>query len=192
MCFSEKIKDAGYSEYDIAKVKYLFAVLASELSKLLIFTFFWWNQGLFFPFLVCISVFFALRACSGGLHFKHYWACFSFSFFYLILCINWLPRLRLSKLLKLFLLFLCMILACRFSPVVSEYRIIPSEIKRRKSKRNIFIIIFIYFLLLYITPKSQLIDGGFWCIVIHTFQLGVSYFKTERRKKREELEKSID
>lgn len=188
MHFLQVIKDAGYSEYDIAKVKYFYRILTAEISKLLVFTVIWWWQGLLFQFFMGISVFFLLRICSGGLHFKTYWTCFAFSFFYLFLCINWLPKILLSRIPKLFFLFLCIILNSIFSPVVSKYRVPPSKSKKKKSKRRIFIIVFLYLIFMYITPQSHLIDIGFWCIVIHTLQLGVAYFM-KRRKKHGTLEK---
>lgn len=189
MWFFQQAKEVGYSEYDIAKVKFLIKMLAAEISKLLAFTVIWWYRGQFFPFCVGISVFFVLRACSGGIHFRSYWACFLFSFAYLTLCLDVLPMLVVSRIVKLCSLFLCMILAYRFSPVVSKYRVSPSLTKRNNSKREIFIVIFIYFLFMYITPQNSLIDIGFWCIVIHTVQLSMAYFVLERRKEHGEMEK---
>lgn len=189
MRFFQQAKDIGYSEYDIAKVKYLIKMLGAEISKLLVFAVIWWYQGLFPSFCAGISIFFILRVCSGGLHFRSYWTCFLFSFIYLILCINFLPMLALPRITKLCFLFLCMVLAYKFSPVVSKYRKLPSATKRKNSKREIFVVIFLYFLFMYITPQDPLIDIGFWCIVIHTVQLSIAYLVLERRKKHERLEK---
>lgn len=189
MHFFQQVKELGYSEYDIAKVKFLFKMLIAEVSKLFVFSIIWWHQDQFPSFCAGISIFFILRACSGGLHFQHYWTCFLFSFIYLILCINFLPMLVLPRIAKLCCLFLCMILAYKFSPVVSKYRNPPSATKRKNSKREIFVVIFLYFLFMYITPQNPFIDIGFWCIVIHTVQLSIAYFVLERREKHEKLEK---
>lgn len=192
MCFFRQAKEMGYSEYEIAKVKYFIKMIAAEISKLLVFIVIWWRSGLFLPFCVGVGIFLILRMCSGGIHFHSYWVCFFFSFVYLNLCINLLPLLVISRFTKLCSLFFCMILVCRFSPVVSKYRDSPSWAKRKKSKRETFIVIFIYFLFMYIAPYNFLIDIGFWCIVMHTVQLGVAYFVLERSKKHGEMEKELN
>lgn len=173
----------GYTNYEMAIFKYFFLTILSEGSKLLICTLFWLLQEKGTEFYICFCLFTILRTCSGGLHLKHYIPCFIFSFFYFVLCINILPLLSLAKWIKLCLLFVAMLLAYYFTPVVSIYRPLPQTEKIKKSKCQLFIIIFIFFIMMYIMQPNILLDICFWCIILHTIQLFIAYKIMERRYK---------
>lgn len=182
MKFLSSIQDKyGYSDYEIAQVRYLLITLASELSKFLIFALLWGYRGQLREYLFAIFIFFMVRSSSGGIHFKKYISCLLGSFLYLLLCINVLPLLILTKWIKLLVLFFCILLTHAFSPVVSKYRIPPDERKRRSSQREIFVVIFFYFIAMYIMRPNSLLDIGFWCIVLHTIQLIIAHIAERRR-----------
>lgn len=183
----EKIQTfLGYSNYEMAILKYLFLTLFSELSKLIIYYTFWRYQNKEREFLFCFTLFILLRTCSGGLHFHNYFSCFLCSLIYFILCINILPMIFFTKLFKLLLLFVSVIVTYEYTPVVSQYRKQPSRIRKQKAKLQLFLIIFIYFIAMYIMQPYPILDIGFWCIILHTIQLYVAHILIERRKKNAE------
>jgi len=174
----------GYSDYEIAQVQYLFITLGSEISKLSLFAIIWALQGKFLEYCIAIFILFLTRSSSGGLHFNKFISCLFVSFLYLLLCINILPLFMLPKWGKLAILFLCILLTHAFSPIVSKYRIPPTEHKRQISQIEIFVVIFFYFIAMYIMRPHPLLDIGFWCIVLHTIQLTIAHI-AERRGQNE-------
>lgn len=178
----------GYTDYEMAVLKYVLMTLFSELSKLLIFSIFWFHQDKGIEFIFCFLIFLLLRTCSGGLHFNSYISCLLCSFCYFILCINVLPIIKLEKWQKLLLLFFSIFVVYYHSPVVSQHRKEPPQSKKRRAKLQLFIVIFIYLLVMYIMQPFPLLDVGFWCIILHTIQLYIAYSKNTRKEKKNEEE----
>lgn len=182
MKFFESIqKSYGYTDYEIAQVKYLFVTLASEISKIIIFAYIWWIQNKIPEYCVAICILFLLRSSSGGIHYEKYVSCLIASFVYLFICINILPLFLLNKWIKLLFLFFCMVLNLAFSPIVSKYRIKPTKKMRKRSQKEIFFVLLFYFVVMSIIQPNPLIDVGFWCIFLHTVQLIIAHILVERR-----------
>ena len=172
-------REYGYSDYDIAKVKYVLASLFSEFSKLLLFGTLFGVLGYFYPFLFSIILLLFLRINIGGLHCKHYMSCLLLTFFILYMSIMFFPNLfSLSTTHIMFFSIICMIINFYIGPVASPFRPAPDSVLI-KSCRNIgFFIIFSFILCVSIFQNIAIlapyIQVGFWTIVLHTIQLIVA------------------
>lgn len=169
-------REYGYSDYDIAKVKYVLASLFSEFSKLILFGALFGVLGYFYPFLFSIILLLFLRINIGGLHCKHYMSCLILTFLILYTSIMFLPNLiTLSTTSIMFFSIICMVINFYIGPVASPFRPTPDSVLI-KSCRNIgFVIIFTFIIsvsifqnILFLAPYIQV---GFWTIVLHTIQL---------------------
>ena len=69
-----------FTDLEMAKMDYTLKVFAYELSKLVFFFVFFAVIGKFSEFAVCLIALLPFRWISGGIHLKHYWSCFIFSF----------------------------------------------------------------------------------------------------------------
>ena len=166
----ELIKESyGFTDYQIAQLKYLFLTIFSEISKFLII-------GLFFLdniklYICTILLFLILRSNNGGLHCKTYLSCFVVSLSYIFLSIRVLPLIPTFKVLQMLTLLLCIIITYHIGPIVSSYRPIPTESVCRRQKNKLFMIIFIFLITLYILPENPYTTTGYWVIILNTCQL---------------------
>ncbi len=163
-----------YSDFQIGQLHYIFMSILSEISKIIL-------MGIFFYFTDQLSVYFytalllcALRTCTGGLHFKHYISCLGASFliFFVGICI--LPHFYVTRAVQLLLLLLCVICNYRLAPIVSCYRPVPNGLLIKKSKRQSFIIITLYAVIVFIMPDNPYVFTGFWIIILQSAQLIVA------------------
>lgn len=164
----------GYSKYEIAQINYFISSMISDFSKILLLSIFFFTIhkiNLFIPaaFILCL-----LRACTGGIHFKHYISCLAMSFLIFVTGICFLSYMQITKPLQIILLCICIIINYLCSPVVSVFRPIPDGIKIQRSKQKSFLIIFSFMLLTFILPKNQYIDICFWMIILQSIQLFVA------------------
>lgn len=181
----------GFSDYQIAQLKYLFKTIASEFSKLAIMAIIFRNKiGLY---VFAVTVMLLLRTATGGLHCKTYLGCFAVSLGYMFLSIEVLPLITVNKLLQLILLFICMLLNYYIGPVTSSVRPPLREHVFKRVRIQAFLIIFFYLTLTYILPETPYITAGFWVVILHTAQLivakilkkGTSKVKTATKKLQE-------
>lgn len=162
-------KEYGFSDYQIAQLKYLFKTITAEVSKLAIMAFIFRNKiGLYF---FAVTIMLLLRTATGGLHCKTYWGCFAVSLGYMFLSIEVLPLITVNKLLQLILLFVCMLLNYYIGPVTSSVRPPLREHVFKRVRIQAFLIIFFYLTLTYILPETPYITAGFWVVILHTVQL---------------------
>lgn len=161
----------GYTDYEIAKIKYVVVTILSELSKiLLIGLFFLYSQNLT-VFIVAAFVLCLLRISTGGLHFKHYFSCFLASFILFYVGIFILNNIQFTKFVQLLALLPCIIINYYCAPVVSSFRPVPDGIKVRRAKKQSIAIITVFAILLYIVPHNQYMNIGFWMIILQSIQL---------------------
>lgn len=161
----------GYSDYEIALLKYFFTAVFYDVSKFILLGIAFGFVGLLPEYLMATVVLISLRTSSGGLHFKTYLSCLIFSLVFFVFSIVILPLIPVTKLLKLCLLLVCMILVNYIGPITSRYRKKPDAILIKKSKKDCSTIIFFYCLLTFIIPTNHYIDVGFWVIIMQTLQL---------------------
>ncbi len=166
-------KRYGFTDYQIAQLKYTFTILFSELSKLVLISFFYHNQiGTYFYALVLLSF---LRLSTGGLHAKTYWGCFFMSFIFFCLAINLLPFINIPKAAIAVFIIACMAVIYFTGPVASVFRTQPEGSMKKRLIAQSLIVIFIH-LILFCTFDSKLLTVGSWIIILQTGQLIVAKF----------------
>lgn len=160
-----------FSDKEMARMDYTLKVFSCELSKLLFFTLFFLFIGKFEEYMVCLIALLPLRWLSGGLHLKHFWTCFLFSFLFFDLIVLGLEHYVLPETVQIVLLVLCNICLYGIGPVTSSKR------KTMKKKQYDCMRIFSsLFLLIYSTayfvmenmPHRNIL---FWSIILQIIQL---------------------
>lgn len=176
--FITYLKDKyGYSDYEIKLLEYYIKSLLYDLCKLIPIGIFFFAFGYFTEYLIAVLTLFLIRSSLGGLHFKRYFSCLVFTTAFFITGILMLPTIYLNTALMLLFLLICMIITNFIGPIVSCYRETPSGLLIRKCKKKSTIIIFIYCLLIFITPDNHYLTIGFWVIILQTLQLVFAYIK---------------
>lgn len=176
----------GFSNYEIAQIRYFIISILSETSKLLLIGFFFFHIQRFTLFVTAAIVLCLLRITTGGVHFRHYVSCLAMSFLIFFVGICMLEPFYLTKPTQLLLLVCCMLINYCCAPVVSCFRPIPDGIKVRHSKIRSFWLITSFSVVLFIFPQNQYINVGFWMIILQTIQL----FAAKIQKRRVEHEAS--
>lgn len=186
----------GYSDYELALVKYTLISVASELSKLIILGVFYFLLDKFLYFLVFVVLLAFLRINSGGLHCQHYISCFVLTFVMSYFAIVILPSyLFPSNFLTLTATAVCLFVNYFIGPIASPFRPSPDSLLLKYCKNSSFLIIFIFFIIVSIfnsNPQiSPYLSIGFWTIILHTMQMifakifqtkGGSYYETKKTK----------
>ncbi len=162
-------KNYGFTDYQMAQLRFFFLTMFSELSKLFLI-------GLCFIdvlglFIWANLVFQLLRSFCGGLHCKTYLSCFFVSLGYMILAIRILPLIPMTKVVQMIVLLICIIITYHIGPLTSVFHPVLSESVSRHLKNKSFFIIFLYFIILYILPSNPYIVTGYWVIILNTCQL---------------------
>lgn len=169
-------KEYGYSDYDIAKVKYVLACIFSESSKLIIFGILFGVLGYFHPFLFSLILLLFLRINIGGVHCKHYVSCLLLTFVILYCSIVFLPNLiSVPTMFIMFFSVICMIINYCIGPIASPFRPTPDSVLIKNCRNIGFFVIFTFIIFVSIFQKINFFtfyfQVGFWTIVIHTIQL---------------------
>lgn len=157
------------TNYETAKLVYLFKTLGSELSKMLLMGLLFYRQLPLYLFALILML--CLRSTTGGMHFYTYWGCLSASVGYLWLAVYALPQTALPRYAQLILLTGSMLLCYLIGPVTSKYRPDLPVQRSRKFRDITCMIIFLYALFLYIIPENSFSAVGFWVIILHSLQL---------------------
>lgn len=173
---NQNITDA----YKKQLVKYLCQCIASEGSKIILFSIFFFKLQLFKEYLIALILLMLLRANGGGIHCKHYTSCFLLSFFMLSGNIILAITVSLSDFVVRIILVACMILGYLFVPVISNNRPPATQKLIQKCKRNTILIILSYLILTCIVPNNRFIYIGFWTITMHIYQLILAKFLRRR------------
>lgn len=159
----------GFSDYQIAQLRFCFLTLSSEISKLLIIGLFFTDNLLLYAW--AILIFQVVRSSSGGLHCKTYWGCFMVSLSYMLLSIKILPLLPVAKFFQMLSLLFCIVVTYYIGPVTSALHPVLTDSVKKHLQLKLFYIIFIYLVLMYIIPKNLYLDIGYWVIILNTLQL---------------------
>lgn len=171
----------GYSDFQIAQIKYALLCILSESSKLIILGIFFYNMDKFSLYLWATIVLCTLRTATGGLHYNHYWSCLLMTFLFFFAGILILPMLPLMMYGHILLLGVCIGINYRYAPIVSSYRPIPDGVSVKRSKMQSFVFITIYALLMFIIPENPFLTVGSWIIILQSLQLFVANL-LQRRK----------
>ncbi len=175
----------GYTNYEIAKIKFIVFTILSEISKLMLIGLFFFYSKKLTVFIMAAFVLCLLRISTGGLHFKHYLSCFLASFSIFFIGVSELNGIQFTKFVQLITLLLCIIINYYCAPVVSSFRPIPDGIKIQRAKKQSITIITAFSIILYIFPQNQYVNVGFWMIILQTIQLFAA--KILKRRKTNEI-----
>lgn len=160
-----------FSDNEMARMDYTLKVFSYELSKLLFFTLFFLFIGKLEEYIVCLIALLPLRWLSGGLHLKHFWSCFVFSFVFFNLIILGLEHYMLPEAVQVILLIFSNLCLYGIGPVTSSKR--KTMTKRRYDSMRIIssLILLIYtaaYFVLENVPHRNII---FWSIILQIIQL---------------------
>ena len=144
----------------------------SEISKFLLLLFIFKKYVSLYLFSVFILS--GLRTSTGGIHCKTYFSCFMTTFLFLYIGIILLPKITFPLLHQCLFLIICGVMNYIIGPITAcgHPKLTLSAIKRAKQKAFMFIIL--YTVLLCIISVNQLLQTGFWIIILHTLQLGIA------------------
>lgn len=161
----------GFTNYEIAQMRYFVCSILSEASKLILIGAFFLVINKFLLYIVATLTLCCLRVCTGGLHFKHYLSCLAMSFaiFFIDICV--LSDYMFIKPVQLLLLCICIVINYTCAPVVSIFRPIPDGIRIHRAKRQSFWLITTYCIILFILPANSYINVGFWMIILQSIEL---------------------
>lgn len=162
----------GFSDYQVAQLKFLVKTLVSEFSKLLL-------MGIIFRkelgmYLFAVTIMILLRTATGGIHCKNYISCFLVSFTYMFLSLILLPNIAVNKVFQLIILFLCMLCNYYIGPVTSAVHAPLGKSLVKRVRIQAFLVIFFYLTLTYIVPENPYMVAGMWVIILHTLQLAAA------------------
>lgn len=178
--FALKIqKMYGYTDYEMAVIKYSITALISELSKIIILSVFFLYIGKFDLFIASCVLLIFLRINSGGYHCKHYITCLLLTTIISAAAIILLPLIYIPNCsIILLTLTICLFTNYFIGPVPSPFRPEPSNSLIKTCKNNSFITIFIFIIIVSIFNSNIVIRPylvvGFWTIILHTLQLVIA------------------
>lgn len=173
----------GFSDYQIKLLRFSFTGILYDVSKTLLFLVFFIVTDRLPEFIFASVPLILLRTRTGGIHFRKYWTCFLFSFFYLYAAIAVLPVIiTVHPLVVYLILALCAALdywigpaAMKERPVITDEFMIKRQTEMlKKAKLQSFQVVFIVAVLFYIFPDSQYLIVSFWTVVLHTLQLSIT------------------
>lgn len=175
----------GFSNYEIAQIRYIITTIASELSKFFLIglTFLLCDKlGLYLFSAVLLGL---LRCVTGGIHFTHYLPCLLMSYIFFLTDIYLLTPCFLPNTIFIPLLVICLIINIGCAPVVSVFRPTPNKARIKRSRLEITGILILYLILIQILPKNLYINSGFWMIILQTGQLLAAKILQRRSKNNE-------
>lgn len=165
-----------YTDFEIAQIRYGVQIVLSESSKLLFLFLFFGMIGKSLELLITLAVLFPLRITCGGIHCKHYWSCFSITFFFIMLCIA-LPQWGYpGTTTAMAVLFICMLLHYHYAPITSIFRPELTHKKIYESKLKSFGYILIDSSVVFLIEMNPYAAVVFWTIVLQTAQLIIAYY----------------
>ena len=174
---SAKIQNMyGYSDYEMALIKYSVTAMLSEVSKIVILSIFYLSIGKFDLFVAFSILLIFLRINGGGYHCKHYVTCLMLSFFISICATIILPFIFIpNHILMLIFLTICLYITYYVGPIPSPFRPTPSSILIKQCNIRCFLVISLFIIVVSIFNTNTVIKPylivGFWTIILHTLQL---------------------
>ena len=166
----------GYTDYEMAIIKYSVTALFSEFSKILILGILFAIIGKLDLFIASASLLILLRLNGGGYHCKHYTTCLSLTALVLSAAIVFLPLITIPNYsIVLITLIVCLFVTYYIGPVPSPFRPEPDYLLIKKCNNKSFLIIFFFIIFVSIFNSNIDIEPfiivGYWTIILHTLQL---------------------
>lgn len=166
----------GYTDYEMAVIKYSITALLSELSKLIILGIAYAIVGKLDLFIASFILLVFLRINGGGYHCKHYITCLMLTGFISFTAIILLPQIHIPNYsIVLIALTICLFITYFIGPVPSVFRPEPDSLLIKQCNTKSFIIIFFFIIIVSIFNSNTVIEPylvvGFWTVILHTLQL---------------------
>lgn len=166
----------GYTDYEIAIIKYSVTALFSEISKIIILGTFFAIIGKLDLFIASSILLILLRLNGGGYHCKHYITCLLLTMLVSYAAIVVLPLITIPNYsIVLIILTGCLFTTYYIGPVPSPFRPEPDYLLIKKCNNKSFLIIFFFIIIVSIFNSNILLEPyiivGFWTIILHTLQL---------------------
>lgn len=166
----------GYTNYEIALIKYVIHSIISESSKLLLLGFFYYSIGKLSLFIASFFLLLLLRFNGGGFHCKHYLSCLAVTFIISLLSVSILPLIQIPNYsIVIAVLILCMITNYEIGPIASPFRPSPNMYLLKSCKNNGFIVTLIFIIIVSIFNTNKFVQPylivGFWTVILHTVQM---------------------
>lgn len=158
----------NFTQIENLKIKYIISILISETSKLILMALFFKSLGYIYDFMLLTLSLLLFRPQIGGLHFKSYIKCFSFTLtFSLIIIIlkNFLPLTTKSIIL---LGIFSLINIFLFAPLISKQK--RAHIKSRSSWK-ITLLALLHIAILVIFPQNSYLEITIWALFLQSIQL---------------------
>lgn len=170
------------TEYEKKLKNYYWKCFISEICKVLFFLIIFIRLNLTTEY--CSALFFLmiLRINGGGLHFKHYISCLIVSFSFLAASIALALYVVPQQLFMIISLLSSLPVIIRLIPITSSNRPPATPDQVFKCKRNTFIIMIIFILLLCLHPVSTYLCIGYWTTILHVLQLIIAHIHKEVSK----------
>ena len=174
---SSKIQEMyGYTDYEMAIIKYSVTALFSELSKIIILGIAYAIIGKFNLFVVSCILLILLRINGGGYHCRHYVTCLLLTAIVSFAAIILLPQINIPNYsIVLVALTICLFITYYVGPVPSPFRPEPDSLLIKRCNNKSFLIIFFFIIIVSIFNSNIIIRPylivGFWTIILHTLQL---------------------
>lgn len=175
--FGAKIqKMYGYTDYEMAIIKYSITAMLSEISKLIILGIVFTIIGKFDLFLASSALLVLLRINGGGYHCKHYITCLLLTGCVSGGAVIFLPQIYIPyNFIILIALTICLFITYYIGPIPSPFRPTPEGQLIKQCNNKSFLIIFCFIILVSIFKANSMIRPylivGFWTIILHTLQL---------------------
>ena len=129
----------------------------------------------------------SVRTSTGGVHCSTSLGCLFASASYFLLCIDILPYVEISGMVRICLLCLCIIMNTVIGPVMTEAkktRFKSQELIQKCVKKSLlraFIMVSCFILYTCFYPNTAVANAGFWIIVLNSIQLIIGKIKNLKK-----------
>ncbi|MFZ5969565.1 MAG: accessory gene regulator ArgB-like protein [Bacillota bacterium] len=139
-----KFNNLNLTDLEIKKIEFGLTCMIGELSKVLMYLIIFSMFQVIEYFLVGLVFFCILRLVAGGFHENTYWRCFFTSLLIFTIIVVTSSNVTLSMTQKIFVVFMSLLLICRYAPVDHPNKPIISEVRRKRFKLlSIFMCLFL-------------------------------------------------
>lgn len=166
--------ELNLSEIDEIKLKYSLEIILTDLSKFIILLLFFSLIGKSMFFILTFPFLSLLRILTGGLHFKTYFGCLSFSFAFFLATLFCSTYVYLDDIHIILILLFSLISIYAAAPVPAKGRPKYSSKKIIKFKTLAMLLVMFSALLFYLTHKSPLLVSHIWVMLFESVQLLIS------------------
>ncbi len=148
-----------------------------DFSKLALFLIFFGYLHKLDYFLFAYAIMLPLRLASGGLHFRQYLSCLSFSFAFFATVVLLLAPVTIPFVWVLTLFAVCAVVIYAIGPIQAPTRPALTDAQITKRKNNALVAMLYATILVIVSYRTHLGSVGYWTIVLQTLQLVIAFLK---------------